>query len=43
MSEPATTPIATIASLSHHEGQTVTLRGWLYNLNSVSETCLTLE
>jgi asparaginyl-tRNA synthetase len=27
-------PIATIASLSQHEGQTVTLRGWLYNLRS---------
>jgi asparaginyl-tRNA synthetase len=40
MSEPVTTastnaaPIATIASLSHHEGQTVTLRGWLYNLRA---------
>src|ERR1700742_434402 len=33
MSESATTaPIATIASLSAHEGKTVTLRGWLYNL-----------
>jgi asparaginyl-tRNA synthetase len=27
-------PIATIASLSQHEGQTVTLRGWLYNLRA---------
>jgi asparaginyl-tRNA synthetase len=37
MSEPtptATAPIATIASLSQHEGQTVTLRGWLYNLRA---------
>jgi asparaginyl-tRNA synthetase len=39
MSEPTTTntapaPIATIASLSQHEGQTVTLRGWLYNLRA---------
>src|SRR5580704_823469 len=41
MSEPTNTttttapaPIATIASLSHHEGQTVTLRGWLYNLRA---------
>jgi asparaginyl-tRNA synthetase len=33
MSTP-TPPIATIASLSHHEGQTVTLRGWLYNLRA---------
>ena len=37
MSEPTgttTAPIATIASLSQHEGQTVTLRGWLYNLRA---------
>jgi asparaginyl-tRNA synthetase len=27
-------PIATIASLAQHEGQTVTLRGWLYNLRA---------
>src|ERR1700730_7813015 len=27
-------PIATIASLSSHEGKTVTLRGWLYNLRA---------
>ena len=27
-------PLATIASLSAHEGQTVTLRGWLYNLRA---------
>ncbi len=27
-------PLATIASLSQHEGQTVTLRGWLYNIRS---------
>jgi asparaginyl-tRNA synthetase len=33
MSNP-TAPIATIASLSAHEGQTVTLRGWLYNLRA---------
>lgn len=25
-------PLATIASLAAHEGQTVTLRGWLYNI-----------
>ncbi len=29
-----TAPLATIASLSQHEGQTVTLRGWLYNIRS---------
>ncbi|HWW97508.1 MAG TPA: asparagine--tRNA ligase [Edaphobacter sp.] len=41
MSEPTNTitttapaPVATIASLSQHEGQTVTLRGWLYNLRA---------
>ena len=28
------TPIATIASLSQHEGQSITLRGWLYNIRS---------
>jgi asparaginyl-tRNA synthetase len=27
-------PLATIASLSAHEGQTITLRGWLYNLRA---------
>ena len=25
-------PVATIAKLGRHEGQSVTLRGWLYNL-----------
>src|ERR1700750_2687608 len=30
----AVAPVATIASLSQHEGQTVTLRGWLYNLRA---------
>src|SRR5215475_3552634 len=35
MSEATTTaPIATISSLAQHEGQTVTLRGWLYNIRS---------
>ncbi|WP_353073071.1 asparagine--tRNA ligase [Tunturiibacter gelidoferens] len=27
-------PITTISSLSAHEGQTITLRGWLYNLRA---------
>jgi asparaginyl-tRNA synthetase len=27
-------PVATIATLAKHEGQTVTLRGWLYNIRS---------
>ncbi len=27
-------PVATIATLSAHEGQTVTLQGWLYNLRA---------
>ncbi|HUA99082.1 MAG TPA: asparagine--tRNA ligase [Terracidiphilus sp.] len=30
--DPAAPPVATIATLGQHEGQTVTLRGWLYNL-----------
>src|ERR1700735_378463 len=35
MSETTSTaPIATIASLSQHEGQSITLRGWLYNLRA---------
>ncbi len=37
MSETTNTtsaPLATIASLSAHEGQTITLRGWLYNLRA---------
>jgi asparaginyl-tRNA synthetase len=35
MEPNASTPaVATIASLSSHEGQTVTLRGWLYNLRA---------
>jgi asparaginyl-tRNA synthetase len=33
MSE-TTAPISTIASLAAHEGHTVTLRGWLYNIRS---------
>ncbi|MEO6802327.1 MAG: asparagine--tRNA ligase [Granulicella sp.] len=34
MTEKTYAPIATIASLAQHEGQTVTLRGWLYNLRA---------
>jgi asparaginyl-tRNA synthetase len=30
--ETQSAPVATIATLGQHEGQTVTLRGWLYNL-----------
>ena len=30
--ESTTPPVATIATLGQHEGQPVTLRGWLYNL-----------
>ena len=30
----ASLPIATIASLAAHEGERVTLRGWLYNIRS---------
>ncbi len=29
---PQVAPVATIATLGQHEGQAVTLRGWLYNL-----------
>jgi asparaginyl-tRNA synthetase len=32
--ETRTAPIATIASLARHEGQSITLRGWLYNLRA---------
>jgi asparaginyl-tRNA synthetase len=30
--KPMSSPIATIADIGKHEGQTVTIRGWLYNL-----------
>jgi len=30
----ATSPLTTIANIGNHEGQTVTLRGWLYNLRA---------
>src|SRR5580693_1837667 len=33
-SSTLTAPVATIATLSAHEGQTVTLQGWLYNLRA---------
>jgi len=29
---PGSAPVSTIATLGRHEGQSVTLRGWLYNL-----------
>ena len=33
--QPATTPVlTTIREIGRHEGQSVTLRGWLYNLRS---------
>ena len=31
---PHTAPLHTVAELPHHIGETVTLRGWLYNLRS---------
>src|SRR5580693_452908 len=31
---PVAAPLATIATLNEHEGQAVTLRGWLYNLRA---------
>ncbi len=34
MTEKIQPPVATIATLAQHEGQSVTLRGWLYNLRS---------
>jgi len=34
MSIETTAPITTIATIGQHEGQTITLRGWLYNLRS---------
>src|SRR4051794_40115642 len=34
MPESATPAIVTIAAIGQHEGQTVTLRGWLYNIRS---------
>ena len=34
MSTLTPTPVATIATLSAYEGQTVTLQGWLYNLRA---------
>jgi asparaginyl-tRNA synthetase len=30
--ETGTAPVATIATLGQHEGQSITLKGWLYNL-----------
>jgi len=30
--QTATPPVSTIAAIGQHEGQTVTVRGWLYNL-----------
>ena len=33
-SEVAIAPVATIANIGQYEGQTVTLRGWLYNIRS---------
>ena len=33
-SPTVTAPVATIATLAAHEGQTVTLQGWLYNLRA---------
>jgi asparaginyl-tRNA synthetase len=34
VSAPAASALATIADLAQHEGQSVTLQGWLYNLRS---------
>jgi asparaginyl-tRNA synthetase len=32
MTETTTSPVSTIAEIGKHEGQSVTIRGWLYNL-----------
>jgi len=32
-------PIATIAEIGKHDGQTVTIRGWLYNLRESGKLC----
>jgi asparaginyl-tRNA synthetase len=32
MTQTITPPVSTIAEIGHHEGQSVTIRGWLYNL-----------
>jgi asparaginyl-tRNA synthetase len=32
MTESTTSPVSTIAEIGKHEGQSVTIRGWLYNL-----------
>src|ERR1039457_5873395 len=32
LSEKLETPVTTIREIGQHEGQTVTIRGWLYNL-----------
>ncbi len=34
MTQETAAPVATIVSLAAHEGRTVTLRGWLYNLRA---------
>jgi asparaginyl-tRNA synthetase len=34
MSIETNAPVTTIATIGQHEGQTITLRGWLYNLRS---------
>src|SRR6202162_1453217 len=31
---PTAAPIATISTIGKHEGQSITLRGWLYNLRA---------
>src|ERR1700727_1802784 len=30
--DPMSSPVTTIAEIGKHEGETVTIRGWLYNL-----------
>src|SRR5271170_7919684 len=37
MSEAVSAPVSTIAAIGQHEGQSVTLRGWLYNLREAGK------
>ena len=32
-------PVATIATIGQHDGQSVTLQGWLYNLRESGSFC----
>jgi asparaginyl-tRNA synthetase len=36
-------PITTVAEIGKHEGQSVTIRGWLYNLREAGSCCSDLS